>query len=148
DEPSREMLDDLVRRLAGAPVLIVVTHRPGITAPWHVATTLTQVALRPLSDDDIVAVIGEVAGSALPRALERVVVHKAGGRPYFAEELVRSLMEEGHLVRSPAGELALTRPLAELPIPGTIQEVIAARLHALGSGAKRGVSVARGGGGP
>ncbi len=142
DEPSREMLDDLVRRLAGAPVLIVATHRPEAVAPWHVATTLTQIALRPLSDDDTVAVIRAVAGGALPRALERVVVHKAGGSPYFAEELVRSLMEEGHLVRTAAGELALARPLAELPIPGTIQEVIAARLDALGSSAKRVVQVA------
>jgi class 3 adenylate cyclase/tetratricopeptide (TPR) repeat protein len=142
DEPSREMLDDLVRRLAGAPVLMVVTHRPGAAAPWHVATTLTQMALRPLSDDDVVAVIRAVAGSALPRGLERVVVHKAGGSPYFAEELVRSMMEEGHLVRTSAGELALSRPLAELPIPGTIQEVIAARLDALGSSAKRVVQVA------
>ena len=142
DEPSREMLDDLVRRLTGAPVLIVVTHRPGVTAPWHVATTLTQVALRPLSDDDIVAVVRAIAGSPLPPALERVVVSKAGGSPYFAEELVRSLMEEGHLVRSASDELVLMRPVAELPIPGTIQEVIAARLDALGSSAKRVVQVA------
>jgi class 3 adenylate cyclase/tetratricopeptide (TPR) repeat protein len=142
DEPSREMLDDLVRRLAGAPVLIVVTHRPGVTAPWHVATTLTQVALRPLADDDIIAVIRAVACCTLPRELERVVVHKAGGSPYFAEELVRSLIEEGHLVRTSTGELALRRPLAELPIPSTIQEVIAARLDTLGSSAKRVIQVA------
>ncbi len=142
DEPSREMLDDLVRRLAGAPVLIVVTHRPEASAHFHVATTLTQVALRPLSDDDIVAVVRAVAGAPLPRGLERVVVGKSGGSPYFAEELVRSLMEEGHLVRTAGGELALTRPLAGLPIPGTIQEVIAARLDALGSNAKRVVQVA------
>src|SRR5262249_41195003 len=101
DEPSREMLDDLVRRLAGSPVLIIVTHRPDTSAHWHVATTLTQVALRPLSDADIVEVIHAVAGAPLPPKLERVIVAKSGGSPYYAEELVRSLMEEGHLVRTP-----------------------------------------------
>jgi class 3 adenylate cyclase/tetratricopeptide (TPR) repeat protein len=141
DEPSCEMLDDLVRRLAGAPVLIVVTHRPG-AVPWQVSTTLTQVALRPLDDSDVVAVVRAVAGGALPGELERVVVSRAGGSPYFAEELVRSLIEEGHLKPTPAGELALTRPLGELPIPSTIQEVIAARLDALGASAKRVVQVA------
>jgi len=69
-------------------------------------------------------------------------VAKAGGSPYYAEELVRSLMEEGHLVRMASGELGLTKRLAELPIPGTIQEVIAARLDALGSNAKRVVQIA------
>src|SRR5262245_5530870 len=142
DEPSREMLDDLVRRLAGAPVLIVVTHRPELTASWHVATTLTQIALRPLPDDEILTLIRQVAGATLPAALEQVIVARAGGSPYFAEELMRGLMEERHLVASPGGELELARPLAELPIPGTIQEVIAARLDALGSSAKRVVQVA------
>src|SRR5262249_2763406 len=90
---------------------------------------------------DVVAVIRAVAGDALPRKLEHVVVSKAGGSPFFAEELVRSLMEDGHLARGPSGTMMLTRRLEALPIPGTVQEVIAARLDALGSGAKRVVQV-------
>jgi class 3 adenylate cyclase len=142
DEPSRDMLDELVRRLEDAPVLFVVTHRPGVVAPWQVPTTLTQVALRPLSDDDVAAVIRAVATYRLPRELERVIVSRAAGSPFFTEEIVRALLEEGHLVQTGAGEMALTRPLADLPIPGTVQEVIAARLDGLSASAKRVVQVA------
>jgi class 3 adenylate cyclase/tetratricopeptide (TPR) repeat protein len=142
DEPSRELLDDLVRRIEGTPVLIVVTHRPDTRPPWRVSTALTQIALRPLAETDAAAVVRSVAGSPLPSDLEKVLVAKAGGSPFFAEELVRSLLEEGHLVRDQSGALALTRPLADLPIPSTVQEVIAARLDALGAEAKRVVQVA------
>jgi len=142
DEPSRDMLDELVRRLEDAPVLFLVTHRPGVVAPWQVPTALTQVALRPLSDDDVAAVIQAVATYRLPRELERVIVSRAAGSPFFTEEIVRSLLEEGHLVRTGTGQIALTRPLADLPIPGTVQEVIAARLDGLGPSAKRVVQVA------
>jgi class 3 adenylate cyclase len=142
DEPSRDMLDELVRRLEGAPVLIVVTHRPGVAAPWQVPTALTQVALRPLSDADVAAVIQAVAEYRLPRELEQVIVSRAAGSPFFTEEIVRTLLEEGHLVQTATGGIALTRPLADLPIPGTVQEVIAARLDGLGASAKRVVQVA------
>jgi class 3 adenylate cyclase/tetratricopeptide (TPR) repeat protein len=142
DEPSRDMLDELVRRLEDAPVLIIVTHRPGVVAPWRVPTALTQIALRPLSDGDVAAVVQAVAGHRLPQELVRVIVSKAGGSPFFAEEIVRGLLEEGHLVPTATGGIALTRPLADLPIPGTVQEVIAARLDALGASAKRVVQVA------
>ncbi len=142
DDPSRDLLDDLVRRIEGAPVLIVVTHRPDAAIPWRVPTALTQIALRPLAESESAAVVRSVAGSPLPRDLERVVVAKAGGSPFFAEELVRGLLEEGHLVRDASGALALSRLLADLPIPGTVQEVIAARLDALGPQAKRVLQVA------
>ena len=111
-------------------------------APWHVPTARTQFSLRPLSDVDVSAVLQAVATYRLPRELERVIVSRAAGSPFFTEEIVRSLLEEGHLVRTGTGEIALTRPLADLPIPSTVQEVIAARLDGLGPSAKRVVQVA------
>ncbi len=141
DEPSRELLQDLVRRLAGSPVLIVLTHRPDAVPHWTAPVAFSQIALRPLSDESTRAVVRAVAGP-LPRDVERVLVQKAGGSPFFAEELVRGLIEEGHLSPSPGGGHRLTRPLADVPIPGTIQEVIAARLDALSPPAKRVVQVA------
>jgi class 3 adenylate cyclase/tetratricopeptide (TPR) repeat protein len=142
DEPSRELLDDLVRRIEGAPVLVVVTHRSDTRSPWRVSTALTQIALRPLAEADAQAVVRSVAGSRLPRDLEQVIVAKAGGSPFFAEELVRGLVEEGHVARDSSGALVLTRALADLPIPSTVQEVIAARLDALAPEAKRVIQVA------
>jgi tetratricopeptide (TPR) repeat protein len=77
----------------------------------------------------------------LPTDLKPLLVSKAAGSPFFAEELVRGMCEDGTLVCD-GGAVRLSRPVRDLPIPGTIQEVIAARLDRLGPGAKRIVQVA------
>jgi tetratricopeptide (TPR) repeat protein len=94
-----------------------------------------------LATDDVRAIVRAVAGGPLPSELEPVVVAKAAGSPFFAEELVRTLVEEGHLQGNGSG-LRLARPLAEIPMPGTIHEVIAARLDRLSPHTKRVVQVA------
>ena len=138
DEPSRELLDVLAKRLATAPVLFVVTHRPDDEG-WRVSGSET-ITLDQLPTAGVSEIFRAVAGGAIPAELEAALTTKAAGSPFFAEELVRTLVEGGHLERVD-GTLTLARPLAEVPIPGTIHEVIAARLDRLGPQAKRVVQV-------
>lgn len=141
DEPSRELLEDLMRRLAGAHVLVVLTHRPETAPTFQITTAFAQILLRRLDDADICRIAEAVAGGTLPPDLVPVLVAKAAGSPFFAEELVRGMCEDGTLLCED-GTVRHTRALREMPIPGTIQEVIAARLDRLGAGAKRIVQVA------
>jgi class 3 adenylate cyclase len=141
DESSRELLDVLTKRLATAPVLFVVTHRAEGDPGWRGPRGVETVVLDRLATDEVTAILRAVAGGTLPAELERALVSKAAGSPFFAEELVRTLVEEGHLERSD-GEVVLARPIGEVPIPGTIHEVVAARLDRLGPQAKRVVQVA------
>jgi class 3 adenylate cyclase/tetratricopeptide (TPR) repeat protein len=141
DEPSRELLENLTARLAGAPVMVVVTERPDGHAAWRVRGPFTQLALRRLSNADVAAIIGAIAGGPLPGELEARLVTKAEGSPFFAEEMIRGLLEEGILVRE-NGTCRLTRPVDEIPVPGSVQEVLAARLDRLDADAKRVVQVA------
>src|SRR5439155_21152883 len=77
----------------------------------------------------------------LPPGLEDRILAKAEGSPFFAEEITRALLEEGY-VTVEDGRARLTRPIDEVLIPGTVREVIAARLDRLGAEAKRVVQVA------
>ena len=77
----------------------------------------------------------------LPRELEDAHRAKAEGNPFFAEEITRTLVEEGLIVRGD-GAARSTRPVDEIAIPGTVQELIGARLDRLGPHAKRVVQVA------
>jgi len=142
DQPSRELFEALVKQLAAAPVLLLVTHRPDRDAELRVAgASVERLQLVRLSAAEITAILRAVAGGVLPGELEMLLVGKAAGSPFFAEELVRTLIEEGHLEQNGAG-LRLARPLAQIPIPGTIHEVIAARIDRLEPAAKRVMQVA------
>src|SRR5581483_9931248 len=70
-----------------------------------------------------------------------LLIGKAEGSPFCAEEITRALVEEGYLVPN-GGAPRVTRPVEEIRIPGTVQEVIAARLDRLGAEAKHVVQVA------
>jgi hypothetical protein len=141
DEASRELLEMAVSRLPRARVMLVVTHRNEYVPSWRTAATQTQINLRPLADENVAEILRAAAGGPLPRDLERSLLDRAEGSPFFAEEIVRSLSEDGYLTRDD-GAFGLARPLDELAIPGTVQEVIAARLDRLGAPAKRVVQVA------
>ena len=141
DESSIELLRSLVVRLASARVMVLVTERPDAQTAWPGHVALTRIVLPRLTDDDVTAIIGAVAGAPLPAELERRLVEKAEGSPFFAEEMTRALFEEGHLVRDD-GHSRVTRPVADIPIPGSVQEVVAARLDRLPPPAKRAAQVA------
>ena len=141
DDASRELLESLVARLGASPVMVLVTQRPDDRAGWRTRAAFTQLVLGRLADDDVRTIVRAVAGGPLPEGLERLVVGKAEGSPFCAEEITRSLLEEGDVVTN-GGGWRLTRPIEEIRIPGTVQEVIAARLDRLGAPAKRVVQVA------
>src|SRR5437867_3013351 len=141
DESSIELLRSLVVRLASARVMVLVTERPDAQTAWPGHVALTRIVLPRLTDDDVTAIIGAVAGAPLPAELERRLVEKAEGSPFFAEEMTRALFEEGHLVRDD-GHSRVTRPVADIPITGSVKEGVAACLDRLPPPAKRAVQVA------
>ena len=141
DEASREMLELAVTRIHSAPVMLVVSHRPEYQPAWRAHAAFTQLSLRSLADDEATAIIRAAAGGRLPAALERKILAKAEGNPFFLEEITRALIEEGSLLRGD-GRIRLTRAVAEIGIPDTVQEVIGARLDRLGPHAKRVAQVA------
>ena len=82
-----------------------------------------------------------LATDALPDALRAAGRGKAEGNPFYVEELVKSLEESGAL-RRVEDAYALTRPLREIAIPDTIQDVIAARIDRLAEAPKRTLQLA------
>src|SRR5215469_16987415 len=61
--------------------------------------------------------------------LKRLITEKTEGNPFFIEEIVQALFEQGALIRN--GRFKLARPLAEIVIPPTVQAVLASRIDRL-----------------
>jgi class 3 adenylate cyclase/tetratricopeptide (TPR) repeat protein len=142
DEPSRELIEMAVGRLARARVMVLVSHRPDFQPHWKTTAAVTQLNLRPLPDEDLGRILQGLVGAALPAELREAILARAEGSPFFAEEITRTLLEEGTIAVDAEGVCRLTRSVEETPIPGTVQEVLAARLDRLGPPAKRVAQVA------
>jgi hypothetical protein len=121
--------------------MLAVSHRPDYDLPWRTQAAFTRLTLRRLGDEEITAILRSLAGGALPAELEERIRRRAEGTPFFAEELTRALTEQGYIVRA-NGEVRLTRPVEEILIPNTVQELIGARVDRLGAAGKRIVQIA------
>jgi class 3 adenylate cyclase len=142
DEVSESMLVDFLMVIPQTPSLVLVTYRPeyeGALARIHDAQT---VALAPLSDSEIAALITELLGPH-PTVGEvgQTIVERAAGNPFFAEEMVRELTGRG-VLRGQPGAYISTTEAAEVNVPATLQATIAARIDRLGTAAKKTLNAA------
>ena len=70
-----------------------------------------------------------------------MILEKAEGNPFFVEEVIRMLIDQGAIARR-GDEWILAKPLGTFEIPDTLQGVLAARIDRLPEEAKRTLQVA------
>jgi class 3 adenylate cyclase/tetratricopeptide (TPR) repeat protein len=132
DEGLLEFIDHLVAWTTGVPLLVICTARPSLFERhpgWGRQGSSTILALEPLSDEETSALVASVLGAVIPGEVERDVLARAEGNPLYAQEYARMLVDRGFLRRADDG-WQLERP-DELPLPETVQGIIAARLDTL-----------------
>jgi class 3 adenylate cyclase len=139
DEVLLDFLDHLIDWTADVPLLVVATARPELLVRrpgWGGGKpNAATVSLAPLSNDDTARLVASLLNQALlPAELRAALLARAGGNPLYAEEYVRMLTDRGFL-RKDAGTWRL-KPTDVLPLPETVQGIIAARLDALEPEAK------------
>ena len=143
DAASLELLHFLVNRLAGRQFMLLATYRPGFH-PFNaepadgVDVPHRRLELGPLSEEDSRRLFDTLFGPAarIPAAVREIVVQRAGGNPYYLEELVRNLIEAGILVQDAQGWHS-TADSAALQVPATLQGLLLARLDRLPAGPHR-----------
>jgi class 3 adenylate cyclase len=141
DDASREVLELSLSRASIKRVMFLVTHRPDWHADWQSNAAITQLRLRPLEDADAARIVAARAGGPVPREVEKRILRKADGNPFYLEELTRALVEDGTLALR-EGVVRATRSADEIRIPDTIGELLGARIDRLSPAAKRVAQVA------
>jgi adenylate cyclase len=136
DAVSESMIADFLSVIPQTPSLVLITCRPeyqGALTQVHGAQT---IALAPLGDSDAAALIGELLGAdPSVGGLAAIVADRAAGNPFFAEEMVRELVQRGVLAGERGGYVCRV-DVAELSVPATVQAVLAARIDRLPAEAK------------
>jgi hypothetical protein len=142
DPASAALLRHLLPLTEQAPVLILCAMRPDSHSQgWAVKQAAetdfghryTEVALQPLSvEDSNLLVDSLLAISDLPARLRTRILEKTEGNPFFVEEVVRTLIEGGAIVRNESGNRwQATGEGEEIEIPGNVQALLTARIDRL-----------------
>ncbi|MFI5364913.1 MAG: ATP-binding protein [Candidatus Binatia bacterium] len=146
DGASEAALDSLIEIVPSTRTLLVVNFRPEYRATWMQKTYYQQVALAPLGDAAIAALLRDLlGGDPSLLALGEHIHARTAGNPFFIEEVVQSLFDHGVLERigtNGATTIRLTRPVTEIEIPPTVQAVLAARVDRLSERDKAVVQIA------
>ena len=136
DPGSEAFLENLVNSTPGTRVLVVTTCRPEYRAPWAHRAHYAQLPLGPLLDEATGELLRDLLGEhASLDGVAEIVRERTGGNPFFIEEVVHDLVEEGSL-EGRRGAYQLVRTIDEVRVPPTINAVLAARIDRLGGQAK------------
>jgi class 3 adenylate cyclase/tetratricopeptide (TPR) repeat protein len=137
DEGSATLLGELIASVEGTKTLAIVNFRPEYEAEWAGAPTYRGIALEPLGPDDTRELLGDLAGSDPSLdGLGDLIHERTAGNPFFIEEIVRGLAEDGHL-EGERGAYRLARPVDDSGVPAAVQTVLAARIDRLSPTAKQ-----------
>jgi class 3 adenylate cyclase/predicted ATPase len=139
DTASLEWLQETAASPQGYPVLVVASTRPALLdrrpswgegLPGHLT-----VRLGPLSRRESGELVQDVLQRAdhVPEQVRRLVVDASEGNPFFIEELVAWLIDQGVVRTGPDGWTVQDDVAGGRSVPGTLRGVLQARLDSLGT---------------
>ena len=102
DAASVDLLHQLVDELADRRLMLLLLQRPDARVPTCRRAEHSRLELEPLGEDDTRTLLDHLLGAPADGGLAPVrelVVQRAGGNPLFVEEILRSLVAGGLLVR-------------------------------------------------
>jgi predicted ATPase len=135
DNETQAFLNCIVDAIANARILLLVNYRPEYRHDWGSRTYYTQLRLDPLGQESAGEMLSALLGEEPElEPLRRLIADRSEGNPFFIEEIIQALFEQGVLARN--GSVKLIRPLANIKVPATVQAVLASRIDRLPANAK------------
>jgi len=151
DPSSVELGRQVLPVVTETPLIVVFAARPEREAVgWRLLVAARDLAgggavelhLTPLSEADSQELVRHLLDiESLPESVRSLILEKAEGNPFFVEEVIRMLIDQGVIARK-GEEWLLAKPLGTFEIPDTLQGVLAARIDRLPEDAKRALQVA------
>jgi class 3 adenylate cyclase/tetratricopeptide (TPR) repeat protein len=137
DAASEEFVEALADAVVGTTTLLVVNFRPGFAAPLMQRSHYRQINMPPLPPAQAAILLQDHFGNDPSLALlSRNIIERAQGNPFFLEELINALVERGDF-EGEKGAYRLKGGIDSIPLPPTVQAVVAARIDRLEENAKK-----------
>jgi class 3 adenylate cyclase/tetratricopeptide (TPR) repeat protein len=140
DSSSDDLLKHLAAGLPGHRVLLLLTSRLDHTVPWLAPPLAETIAVEALDADGVGRMAQALLGvERVSAPLLDVLVDRGEGNPLYVEEILRQLRETGG-IRIEGGEAGLVE--ADVALPHSIHDLIAARIDRLPDEVKHALQVA------
>ncbi|MCG6871978.1 MAG: hypothetical protein LJE84_06770, partial [Gammaproteobacteria bacterium] len=137
DERSLDLLNNLVRENTKLPFFMICMARPSLydrRPSWGEGQDFhARIALDPLSRLDTRRLIREILKkvSEIPTDLRDLIADRAEGNPFYVEELIKALIDDGVIVKGKEEWTVAGERLANVRVPSTLTGVLQARLDGL-----------------
>ena len=119
----RVSMAGLADSIATAKFILLVNYRPEYSHQWNGKTYYTQLRLDPLGKESAEEMLSALVGDGkdlIP--LKRLIIERTEGTPFFMEEIIQTLSEDGVLQRN--GAVKLVRSMNAVKVPATVQAVL------------------------
>ncbi|MBU0704743.1 MAG: AAA family ATPase, partial [Chloroflexi bacterium] len=139
NEGSLGLIDHLARECRQGPLLIVCLARPSLferRPSWGERQAAhTRLELYPLSEESSRQLVVEILRKVdqIPPGLRDLVLKRAEGNPFYIEEFIKVLIEDGVIVTGLEQWQVRAERLTEIRVPPTMVGVLQARLDRLRS---------------
>lgn len=140
DRSSLILIESLLPLAARASLLFCFVTRPDYAESGDHVLEISrnllgelhsEIVLQPLRPEDIQELIDNLLDiDDLPESVRAMINEKAGGNPFFIEEVVRELVD-ANAVELVDGRFRVTEKIENVVIPSTVQEVIMVRIDRL-----------------
>jgi len=134
DDGSLDLLQHLLAHAAELPLALIMTGRPALLArrsDWAAEDAIVRLApLASAQSDELVRALLQRVHDVPPQ-LTALVIGRAEGNPYYMEELVRRLIDDGVIACGEPHWTVQVERLQNLRLPGTLVGLLQARLDAL-----------------
>jgi class 3 adenylate cyclase len=151
DPSSTGLLIELLPLASTAPILFCLVTRPERDTPgWKLVAaardimggSLTELTLNPLSETNSRKLVANMLTiEALPAGVRRTILKKSEGNPFFVEEVIRMLIDQGAIVPK-NGAWVAGEEIGRVEIPDNLQGLLLARIDRLPYGVKHTLRVA------
>jgi ABC-type oligopeptide transport system substrate-binding subunit len=113
-----------------------------VKAETNYAHRYVEIHLKALSSEDSNRLVDQLLDVAeLPERIRLLILERSEGNPFYLEEIIRSLIEQGVIVHEGSAWRA-TEEIANVEIPETLQGVLLARIDRLQEDVRRTLQLA------
>lgn len=137
DEGSLDLLEHLIQSCQDIPLMILGLARPTLfeRRPAWAQNQLfqEQIDLLPLSRENTQQLVEEILRQVdeIPQVLSELIISRAEGNPFYVEELIKMLIEDGVIVKEAKAWRVEPLRLTSVRVPATLTGILQARLDSL-----------------